>query len=318
MPAPRRWFWFYRAPLASFELQARQNVTNNQQSELIHAAFDRFQIELPSLGICQHRHALRQVPAAGRRRHDRPKKFSDAGQVHRWTGVCPTVALHVLWDLPQRRWRRAMRSSSWPAAHGLRAGAINPNVFQDQIYKYGSLGNPDPAIRQAALDHLLDSVEIGKRLGSRDVSLWFADGSNYPGTQNIRQRKQWFEEGLRRPTRASIGDQRMLVEYKPFEPAFYHTDIADWGMALEFCALRRTAGQGAGGHRPPLPGAEHRADRGVAAGSGHAGRLPLQRPPLCRRRSDHGLHRSLPGVPHFPRDPVLRMGDRASAPISPT
>ena len=96
----------------------------------------------------------------------------------------------------------------------------------------GSLGNPDPAIRKEALDHILDCVEIQKRLGSRDLSLWFADGSNYPGTQNIRHRRRWFEEGLK-ATHAALADgQRMLVEYKPFEPAFYHTDIADWGMAL--------------------------------------------------------------------------------------
>jgi L-rhamnose isomerase/sugar isomerase len=125
------------------------------------------------------------------------------------------------------------------AANGVSAGAINPNVFQDQIYKYGSLGNPDPAIRKAALDHLLASVEIAKRLGSRDVSLWFADGSNYPGTQNMRRRKQWFEEGLQTTHAHLTNEQRMLVEYKPFEPAFYHTDIGDWGMALEFA---RSAG----------------------------------------------------------------------------
>jgi L-rhamnose isomerase/sugar isomerase len=123
--------------------------------------------------------------------------------------------------------------------YGLRAGAINPNVFQDQIYKYGSLGNPDPAVRQAALDHILASVTIAKGLGSRDLSLWFADGSNYPGTQNMRHRRKWFDEGLR-ATHAQLGDaQRMLVEYKPFEPAFYHTDIADWGMAL---VLAQSAG----------------------------------------------------------------------------
>jgi len=115
---------------------------------------------------------------------------------------------------------------------GLRAGSINPNTFQDQIYKHGSLGNPDPAVRKAALDHILDSQEIAAQLGSRDLSLWFADGSNYPGTQHIRRRRQWFEEGLKTVHGRLAEGQRMLVEYKPFEPAFYHTDIADWGMAL--------------------------------------------------------------------------------------
>jgi L-rhamnose isomerase/sugar isomerase len=212
-------------------------VTNNRQSELIHTALDRFQIELPSWGFANTgtRFGKFQQAAAA---STVAEKFSDAGQVHRWTGVCPSVALHVLWDLPKGV-GDVDEVRSLAATHGLRAGAINPNVFQDQIYKYGSLGNPDAAIRQAALDHLLDSVEIGKRLNSRDVSLWFADGSNYPGTQNMRQRKHWFEEGLRTTHARLDPSQRMLVEYKPFEPAFYHTDIGDWGMALEFA---RSAG----------------------------------------------------------------------------
>ena len=158
--------------------------------------------------------------------------------MHRWTGVCPTIALHVLWDLPQGV-ADVAEVQALAVKHGLRAGSINPNTFQDQIYKYGSLGNPDPEIRKAALHHILDSVEIAKRLGSRDLSLWFADGSNFPGTANIRHRREWFEEGLK-SMHARLGpEQRMLVEYKPFEPAFYHTDIADWGMSL---LLARAAG----------------------------------------------------------------------------
>jgi L-rhamnose isomerase / sugar isomerase len=113
-------------------------------------------------------------------------------------------------------------------------GSINPNLFQDQHYKYGSFGNPDPAIRETALQHTRDSIEIATRLESRDISMWFADGSNYPGTANIRHRRQWFEENLKATHDALAPGQRLLVEYKPFEPAFYHTDIADWGMALAF------------------------------------------------------------------------------------
>jgi L-rhamnose isomerase/sugar isomerase len=125
---------------------------------------------------------------------------------------------------------------------GVRAGSINPNLFQDQKYKFGSLGNPDDQVRAAALRHILESIEIATTVESRDISLWFADGSNYPGTQNIRHRKAWFEDGLRQSHAALIPGQRLLVEYKPFEPAFYHTDIADWGMALE---LARAAGPSA-------------------------------------------------------------------------
>ncbi|PWT99324.1 MAG: sugar isomerase, partial [Terriglobia bacterium] len=122
---------------------------------------------------------------------------------------------------------------------GVRPGAINPNLFQDQDYKYGSFGNPDVTVRQRALEHCIESVEIARWLKSRDISLWFADGSNYPGTAHIRQRKQWFTENLAAVHQNLDADQRLLVEYKPFEPAFYHTDIADWGMALQ---LARAAG----------------------------------------------------------------------------
>jgi L-rhamnose isomerase/sugar isomerase len=141
--------------------------------------------------------------------------------------------LHVLWDLPEG-------ASGVPHINALaercrvRPGSINPNVFQDQLYKHGSVGSPDPAARTAAMAHLLESADFAKQLGSRDISLWFADGSNYPGTANIRQRRKWFEESLVRLHERLAPNQRMLVEYKPFEPAFYHTDIADWGMALLF------------------------------------------------------------------------------------
>jgi L-rhamnose isomerase/sugar isomerase len=205
---------------------------NDQKTDTVIHALDRFQIELPSWGFANTgtRFGKFTQPAAASTTEE---KLSDAGQVHRLTGVCPTVALHVLWDLPHGVADTA-EVHTLAAAHGLRAGAINPNVFQDQIYKYGSLGNPDAEIRAAALQHILDSVEIARKLGSRDISLWFADGSNYPGTQNIRHRRKWFVDGLRAAHEKLSGDQRLLVEYKPFEPAFYHTDIADWGMALQF------------------------------------------------------------------------------------
>jgi L-rhamnose isomerase/sugar isomerase len=117
---------------------------------------------------------------------------------------------------------------------GIRSGSINPNLFQDQEYKYGSLCNPSEPIRERALKHMLDSIEIGKALGSRDISLWVADGSNYPGTQSIRKRIGWLEEALRISHEHLAPNQRILVEYKPFEPAFYHTDVADWGMSYHF------------------------------------------------------------------------------------
>ena len=201
-----------------------------RQTDAVVSALNAFHIELPSWGFANTgtRFGKFLQAAAATSIED---KFSDAGQVHRWTGVCPTIALHVLWDLPNGI-RDASHVEELAAKNGVRAGAINPNVFQDQVYKHGSFGNPDPAIRHQAVSHILDSIDIAHRLGSRDLSLWFADGSSYPGTQNIRHRRKWFEEGLKTAHARLAKGQRMLVEYKPFEPAFYHTDIADWGMAL--------------------------------------------------------------------------------------
>lgn len=193
-------------------------------------ALDAFQIEIPSWGFANTgtRFGKFSQPAAASTLEE---KFSDAGQVHKLTGVTPTLALHVLWDLPNGL-KDAEAVHALEIQYGVTSGSINPNLFQDQEYKFGSLCNPAAEIRQQALDHMLDSVEIATKLGSRDVSLWLPDGSNYPGTQSIRRRIEWLEEALQR-THAALGpNQRLLVEYKPFEPAFYHTDIADWGMSM--------------------------------------------------------------------------------------
>ena len=205
-------------------------MLTSSQGQAVFRALDGFHIELPSWGFANTgtRFGKFLQPAAA---CTLDHKFSDAAEVHRCTGVSPTIALHVLWDLP-RGIDDVAAVENLSARYGLRAGAINPNVFEDQEYKYGSLANPDPAVRARAIEHLRTSVEVAARLGSRDISLWFVDGSNYPGTQNIRHRRRWFEEGLQALHATLSGSQRMLVEYKPFEPAFYHTDIADWGMAL--------------------------------------------------------------------------------------
>ncbi|MGA8274236.1 MAG: TIM barrel protein [Candidatus Sulfotelmatobacter sp.] len=201
-------------------------------SDKIFAALETFRIELPSWGFANTgtRFGKFLQPAAATTTEE---KFSDAGQVHLLTGVCPTVALHVLWDCPDGA-QSAGEIKKFADRYGVLPGSINPNLFQDQEYKYGSFGNPDPAIRRRALQHTQESIEIARRLHSRDISMWFADGSNYPGTANIRQRKQWFEDALKESHNELSPGQRLLIEYKPFEPAFYHTDIADWGMALIF------------------------------------------------------------------------------------
>jgi len=202
---------------------------NSNQQDTIIRALDAFAIETPSWGYANTgtRFGKFQQASAATTTEE---KLQDAGQVHHFTGCCPTVAVHVLWDFPKGTQSTA-EVKELAAKYGVRTGAINPNVFQDQIYKHGSLGSPDPEARAAAMRHLLDCVEIQNETGSRDLSLWFADGTNFPGSSSIRQRRRWFEEGLRSVHQKMSPGQRMLVEYKPFEPAFYHTDIADWGMA---------------------------------------------------------------------------------------
>ena len=203
----------------------------------VFAALDTFRIELPSWGFANTGTRFGKfIQAAAATTTE--EKFSDAGEVHLLTGVCPTIALHVLWDCPSGA-QSTDEIKQFSARYGIAAGSINPNLFQDQEYKYGSFGNPDSSIRERALQHSLDSIEIARHLNSRDISFWFADGSNYPGTANIRQRKQWFAEALKKAHGGLASNQRMLIEYKPFEPAFYHTDIGDWGMAL---LLSREAG----------------------------------------------------------------------------
>ena len=207
-------------------------------STAVFDALDRFQIELPSWGFADTgtRFGKYLQPAAASTIEE---KIQDAAEVHRLTGVCPTVALHVQWDFAEGL-SSAAGIGEMAARHGVRAGSINPNFFQNQEYKFGSFGNPDSKIRGMALEHARQSIAIAKALDSRDVSFWFADGSNYPGTANIRRRKKWFEELLAQAHRDLGECQRMLIEYKPFEPAFYHTDIADWGMASSFA---RAAGK---------------------------------------------------------------------------
>ena len=210
---------------------------STDRQERLWKALDGFQIELPSWGFANTgtRFGKFTQPNAAT---TTAEKLADAAQVHAFTGCCPTVAVHVLWDFPNGAGDvPALRD--YASRLGIAIGSINPNLFQDQIYKLGSFGNPDPAVRKAALDHVFDSILIAGAAHSRDISLWFADGSNFPGTANIRHRRQWFIENLRAAHDALSAEQRLLVEYKPFEPAFYHTDIADWGMSL---LLARAAG----------------------------------------------------------------------------
>ncbi|MEO6874611.1 MAG: TIM barrel protein [Opitutaceae bacterium] len=191
-------------------------------------ALNAFEVETPSWGFADTgtRFGKFFQDAAAIDMND---KLADAGQVHAVTGCCPTVATHVLWDYtPGEDPKQVVKLAR---KNGIKLGAINPNLFQDQCYKWGSFGHNDPKVRQQALQHCFDSVAIMKAVGSEYLSLWFADGTNYPGQGSIRERKGYFEESLKTLHKKFAPGQTMLVEYKPFEPAFYATDIADWGMA---------------------------------------------------------------------------------------
>jgi L-rhamnose isomerase/sugar isomerase len=159
------------------------------------------------------------------------EKLDDAARVHAHTGAAPSVALHIPWD--------RVDDYAALAAHaeklGLRIGAINSNVFQDDDYRLGSVTNPDPRVRRKAIAHLLDCVDIMDATGSKDLKLWFSDGTNYPGQGDIRSRQDRLAEALAAVYDRLGDDQRMLLEYKLFEPAFYTTDVPDWGTAYAHC-----------------------------------------------------------------------------------
>lgn len=156
------------------------------------------------------------------------EKFEDAAQVQRFTGACPAVAIHIPWDKVEDY----SKLQKHAADLGVKIGAVNPNLFQEDQYMLGSVTNSDPKVRRAATNHLLECVDIAKTVGSEALSLWFADGTNYPGQDSLRKRKQRMYECLKETYDAMPKKMRMLIEYKFFEPAFYHTDLADWGMAF--------------------------------------------------------------------------------------
>lgn len=159
------------------------------------------------------------------------EKAEDAAQVHRFTGVAPSMAVHIPWDKVDDY----AALGRFAGEHGIKIGTVNANVFQDDDYKLGSVCNPDPKIRKKALAHLLECVDIMDATGSRDLKLWFADGTNYPGQDDITARQDRLAEALG-AVYERLGDhQRMLLEYKLFEPSFYTTDVPDWGTSLLHC-----------------------------------------------------------------------------------
>jgi len=200
--------------------------------EAIKNALKAQKIETPSWGYANSGTRFKAFPWPGAAMTTR-QKMDDAAMVHKMTGIAPSVAIHIPWDKPEDGDYTAMRQ--YAEAQGVKIGAVNPNVFQDVEYKLGSLGSPDPGAQEQALDHLLECCEIMTKTNSDILSLWFADGTNYAGQDNLIARKRRFETHLTTAYKHLPADSRMLVEYKFFEPAFYSTDIPDWGVAYAWC-----------------------------------------------------------------------------------
>ncbi|MCP3804292.1 L-rhamnose isomerase [Allokutzneria sp. A3M-2-11 16] len=196
----------------------------------VRAALAGQRIETPSWAYANSGTRFKVFPQPGVPR-DPWEKIADAATVHRLTGVAPTVALHIPWDKVEDYGELA----AYAGEQGVALGAINSNVFQDNDYKLGSVTNPDARIRRKAIDHLLECVDIMDATGSRDLKLWFSDGTNYPGQDSIRARQDRLAEALREVYDRLGPDQRMLLEYKLFEPAFYTMDVPDWGTSYAHC-----------------------------------------------------------------------------------
>ncbi len=215
---------------AEYELLAARLAESGIDVAAVKAALKAQELETPSWGYADSGTRFGTYPQAGAA-ITAEEKLADAGQVHKFTGIAPGVAVHMAWDFPDG-FDPAL--TQYADSLGIRIGAINPTCFQDPEGLMGTIANPDVRIRQQAIDHMLESVAVGRQVASRHLSLWFADGTSYPGQDDIVARRQRVTESLQVVYEAMPETMTMLIEYKPFEPAFYHTDIADWGMAYLF------------------------------------------------------------------------------------
>ncbi len=190
------------------------------------SVLERQAIELPSWAFGNSGTRFRVFGTPGTPRTPE-EKIADAAQVHKVTGLAPSVALHIPWD----RVDDFTALKAFARDHGVELGTVNSNTFQDEDYKFGSLAASDPAVRQKAIDHHFECIDVMHQTGSRDLKIWLADGTNYPGQDDIRRRQDALAESLA-TIYERIGDtQRLVLEYKFFEPAFYHTDVPDWGTS---------------------------------------------------------------------------------------
>src|SRR5918999_4040246 len=219
-----------RFPERAYDHLTETLATRGVDVEVVEDRLRSQRIETPSWGYGNSGTRFKVFPQPGVPR-DPFEKLADASQVQRLTGVCPSVAIHIPWD----RVDDYGELKDYADSLGMRIGAVNPNLFQEEEYRLGSVCNPDEGIRRKATDHLLECVEVAREVGSDILSLWFADGTNYPGQDSFVERRHRMVECLGEVYAAMPEGLRMLLEYKPYEPAFYHTDLADWGAALTLC-----------------------------------------------------------------------------------
>src|SRR6266700_191742 len=187
----------------------------------------RFSVETPSWGYGDSgtRFQVFHWPGAAR---SLCEKLTDAAQVNTVTGICPSVAIHIPWDKVDD-WQAV---KAYAGSLGLRLGAVNPNLFQEDVYRLGSLCHFDKKVREQAVEHVIDCIHIAQVVGSDVISLWLADGTNYPGQDDLRRRRHRLLDSLRAIYEAVPAGMRLLIEYKFFEPSFYATDLPDWGTSL--------------------------------------------------------------------------------------
>jgi len=212
---------------SSFEALKGELTAHGIDVEAMLLAIQQFTIETPSWGYGDSgtRFKVFHWPGAARTLRE---KLADAAEVQKVTGICPSVAIHIPWD----------RDDDWQAvkdyarALGLRIGAVNPNLFQEDVYRLGSLCHFDKGIRQQAVEHVIECIHIAQEVGSDVISLWLADGTNYPGQDDLRHRRHRLLESLQAIYAALPTGMRLLIEYKFFEPGFYATDLPDWGTSL--------------------------------------------------------------------------------------
>jgi L-rhamnose isomerase/sugar isomerase len=216
--------------LKGYDALAEQLTARGVDVDAVQAKLSQQAIETPSWGYADSGTRFKVFPWPGAARSIY-EKLADAAHVHQLTGVAPSVAIHIPWD----------KTDDWPALKqyaaslGLRIGAVNPNLFQDEQYRLGSLCSPDPRARESALAHMAECCQIMRDTGSDILSVWLADGTNYAGQDSIVDRKRRLEAGLAETYKLLPPGSRMLVEYKFFEPAFYSTDLPDWGTAYAMC-----------------------------------------------------------------------------------